>query len=60
MYWKDLTKKEKKHLKEMDVRTLYDFKLMAEKQREFRIEAPDIEPCWDCKHIAIKLAVRII
>jgi hypothetical protein len=59
MYWKDLTKKEKKHLKEQEIATLRDFKSLAEKQKDMRLRNSDIEPCWDCKSIARKLGLPI-
>jgi hypothetical protein len=57
MKWKDkLTKKEKKHLSENKIRTKYDL----EKQRDFLkkwIEEHKNSncPCYECKHILIKL-----
>jgi hypothetical protein len=57
MYFKDLSKKEKKHLRETGVRTLRQFKAVAVEQAKWRKENPLIEPCWECKRIAQKLGL---
>ena len=56
--WKDLTKKERKHVREMGVATLREFKKNAEFQAKTRREFPlpeFSEPCWECRAIAKKL-----
>lgn len=58
--WKDLTKKERKHVREMGVATLREFKKNAEFQAKARREYPEAsEPCWDCRFIAKKLGLAI-
>ncbi|MCK5601750.1 hypothetical protein KAR91_07780 [Candidatus Pacearchaeota archaeon] len=52
-----LGKKEQKHLTEMGINSLAQFKINREKQLKQKAEAPDIEPCWDCRMIASKLGV---
>lgn len=60
MYFKDLTKKEKKHLRERDILTLREFKVVAAKQAESRKKYPThSEPCWDCRAIANKLGLPV-
>lgn len=59
MYFKDLSKKEKKHLKEVaGCTTLEAFKRTAEAHVQMRKEGY-MEPCYDCKHIAHKLGLPI-
>jgi hypothetical protein len=59
MYFKDLTRAEKKHLEEFGgVRTLRAFRAMAEKQAEWRKEGAP-EPCWECRRIAAKLGLPV-
>lgn len=66
-FFKDLTKKEKKHLKKTaEITTLAAFKEMAEKQAEMRKEYKEkggvyanFEPCYDCKNIARKLGLEV-
>jgi len=60
--WKDLTKKERKHVHEMGITTLRQFKVNAEHQAQTRKEFPlpeFSEPCWDCRTIAKKLGLPI-
>lgn len=60
--WKDLTKKERKHVHEMGIKTLKEFKKNAEFQAKARREFPlpeFSEPCWDCRMIAKKLELPI-
>ena len=57
MFFKDLSKKEKKHLREQGVRTLAEFKETAEKQRVLRKHGG--EPCFECKNIARKLGLPV-
>ena len=62
MKWKDLTKEEKKHLKEQEITTLRDFKKTAKSQAEMRREKIygfTCEPCWNCKMIARKLGLEV-
>jgi len=59
MFFKDLPKKDMKHLKEMGAPTLWQFKVLAEKQAEMRAEEPRIEPCWHCFDIAKKLGIPV-
>lgn len=59
-YFKDLTKKEKKHLREMGMISLREFKKNAEFQAGERIKYPTSpDPCWDCRTIAKKLGLPI-
>lgn len=59
MFFKDLTKKEKKHLKGVGgVTTLRDFKNVAEYQKKWRQPGGN-EPCWECKFIAKKLGLPV-
>lgn len=58
MHFKDLTKKEKKHLREMGMTSLRQFKSNAEQQALLRKRYPS-EPCWDCRLIAKKLELPI-
>lgn len=58
--WKNLTKKEVKHLHGQGVTSLRQFKNVAAKQAEKRREFPtNSEPCWDCRYIARKLEIAI-
>ena len=60
MYFKDLTAKEKRHLKSQDIRTLKKFKEVAEHQAKTREYFPKwSEPCWDCRAIAKKLGLPV-
>lgn len=64
VYFKDLKKKEKAHLKEIGCKTLADFKRNAELHVIMRAENKErgfhnIEPCYECKHIAIKLGLPV-
>ena len=64
MHFKDLTKKEKKHLREMGITTLREFVRNAELQKEMRDQPPPegftfYEPCWDCRMIAKKLELPV-
>ena len=53
---KDLTKKEKKHLREANVTTVPGLVKTFKFQKKCRKDNPDgIEPCWQCKSIARKL-----
>ncbi len=58
--WRDkLTKKELKHLKEAGITTLTMLKTSREEQRKWAAEHPDFpEPCFDCRHIALKLGIE--
>lgn len=53
-----LGKKEKKHLREMGIKTLTSFKETAESQKKNR-ETGCIEPCYECKFIAQKLGLPV-
>ena len=57
MKWKDLNEKQKKHLREVGITTLTQFKSMVQAQERMRKENPKIEPCWDCKFLARKLGL---
>lgn len=64
MYFKDLSKKERKHLREMDCDSLRKFKQNAQGQKEMRDAPPPkgftfYEPCWDCRAIAKKLGLPV-
>jgi hypothetical protein len=68
MKWKDLSKKERSHLRrEAGCVTLSRFRRIAEVQAEMRQKQlpenggtePFIEPCFQCKFIAIKLGFSI-
>jgi len=56
--FKNLTKKENKHLKEMGMTTLRQFKETAETQAAYRAEGLS-EPCYECKNIARKLGLPV-
>ena len=57
--FKDLTKKEKKHLKEDgNCVTLGEFKVLAAAQKEMRQKMTS-EPCHCCKAIARKLGLEV-
>lgn len=58
MHFKDLPKKDKRHLREMGVTTLRDMKRTAETQKQYR-EATGCEPCWSCRSIALKLGLSL-
>lgn len=58
-FFKDLGKRDKKHLAEMGMQTLGTFRRNAEEQRLMRLATPDIEPCFTCKEIARKLGVAV-
>lgn len=57
MYFKDLTKKEKLHLRKQGITTLQKFKEVAAEQARMRGEGG--EPCFDCKNIARKLDLPV-
>jgi hypothetical protein len=65
MYFKDLTKSEKKHLKETaGVTTLSAFKVtaryMADRRKEYIAAGhTHMEPCYECKAIARKLGLPV-
>ena len=52
-----LTAAQRKHLRDNDMRTLADVKLTLAAQAVTRASAtePQMEPCWDCLHIARRL-----
>ena len=56
---KELTVKERKHLKEVNVTTLKGAKRNFEAQKEQREEYPEVEPCWDCRFIARTLGCPV-
>jgi len=59
MFFKDLSKKEKKHLKEVaGIHSFSQFKLTAELMKEDR-KTSKFEPCYECKAIAIKLGLPV-
>ena len=56
------TKKEKRHLKDMGVTTLRQFKEVAAYHKQLRDDpsfAQINEPCYECKEIARKLGLPI-
>lgn len=58
--WKDLTKKERQHLKDVNVTTLWQFKDLVAFHQAMRAESghnPVVEPCWECRQIANKLGL---
>lgn len=65
MRWqKKIGKKEMRHLREMNIFTLSDFKrvraiqVIDRKHREAEGMRPGMaEPCWECRRIAEKLGV---
>lgn len=61
--FKNLSKKEKAHLKEMGCNTFSAFKETAQYQAKLRREHTETsynyEPCYDCKHIALKLGLEV-
>lgn len=58
-FFKDLGKRDKKHLAEMGMQTLGAFRRNAEEQRQMRLAHPESEPCFECKAIARKLGVAV-
>ena len=55
-----LTKEELTHLKVMAGATsLAGPKRTFEAQKEMRKLHPGLEPCFDCKHIALKLGIEV-
>ncbi len=60
-YFKDLTRKERKHLREQGITTLKEFKVCAAGQaKQRRVQPPEwSEPCWDCRMIAKKLGLPV-
>lgn len=59
MYFKDLSKDEKLHLKSQEIFTLSHFKEVAEYQAMWRKDSPGFEPCYQCKDIAQKLGLAV-
>ena len=60
MRWKErLTKKQLKHLKEMDVTTYADLKTTLDWQAMER-KNTESEPCWECREIAARLDIPIL
>ena len=63
VFWKDLTKKERKHCHQNGITTLREFKVAAEHQKKHRDEALTQgrfdEPCWECRRIAVKLGLSV-
>lgn len=60
MYFKDLTKKDKQHLRDMGITTLHQMKRNAAKQAEYRKSGElGSEPCWTCRAIAQKLGLPV-
>lgn len=55
-----LTKKEVKHMKDTaGCTTLAGLERNFKAQAKMRKEIPEIEPCWDCRHIAEKLGFEM-
>jgi hypothetical protein len=58
--WKNLNKRQKRHLREMNINSLEAFKANHVAQERMRAENghnPVIEPCWECKFIARDLGL---
>ena len=53
-----LTKSEQKHLREANIKTLYDFKATRIGQKELESQFPKTKPCWECEYIARKLGLE--
>jgi len=58
-YFKDLTRKERKHLSKQGITTLKKFTLVAANQAEARKRCRGYERCWDCRMIAKKLGLPV-
>jgi hypothetical protein len=62
MKWKDkLTRPEQKHLREMGIYSLKAMRLNREtqvKMKEYGDPEVKIEPCWECRRIAVKLGLE--
>ena len=65
MRWQDkLTARERRHLREVNVLTIKALKRMREHQRERKRDAEKrgiknpVEPCYECRDIAIKLGLE--
>jgi hypothetical protein len=54
-----LTKKELKHLKDVNAMTLDAMKRNFRAQATMRQENPAVEPCWTCRGIARKLGFGV-
>lgn len=58
--WKELTKKERAHLREMGITSLREFKAVAAKQAETRAKYPTYsELCWECRYIATRFHLSL-
>ena len=50
--WKQkLNKRERNHLKDMNINTKYDLEKQKEHIKKLIKQFPNTMPCWDCKHI---------
>lgn len=62
MAWKNLTRSERKHLWENNIRSLEDMKQNREGQRKLAAASTGHmkgrEICWDCKRIARKMGLE--
>jgi len=58
MIWSKLPKKDKKHLRENNIYTKYQFEKQVEFMKKER-DTPNSNPilCWDCIHIAVKIGL---
>ncbi|MCK4499602.1 hypothetical protein KAU11_03845 [Candidatus Babeliales bacterium] len=54
-----LTKKELKHLKDVNATTLDAMRRTFRAHVKMRKENPEIEPCWTCRGIAQKLGFEV-
>ena len=56
--WSKLPKKDKKHLREMNIRTKWDFERQVKFMKEEIKKEPDTRFfCWECREIADKLGM---
>lgn len=55
---KVLSKKEQRHLSEMGIKSMADFKRTRTEQKRMLLSGTGFEPCWDCKMIAAKLGIE--
>ncbi len=60
MQWEELTREERAHLTDFDIRTLDAFKKVAANQKQWR-DHPQGNPdqCYECKAIAKKLNLPV-
>jgi hypothetical protein len=60
MKWKDkLTRPEQKHLREMGIHSLKAMRVNRGTQAKMKEYGEnEIEPCWECRNIAVKLGLE--